>query len=355
MPYITPHIKCYLPPELTKIDEESFIRFLSFQDEKKILEKYIIDNFKKGIRNDIGFSDENRPDNRVETFLKIGNDIEIAVYTTPTTKRPAYEKIKKGFENYLNFLLEEYEKGVSREGVITIKNEPYVSVSILIKKLNNDVANLLEGREGIRQELEIKRPLIIPEGDFKVVPIVFGRDYSQISETNARAYINALNLIKTGEKRTTGYKEGEEIIKRFKMLLLDDSLQILGGEPKEPTALTYPYENYVFIHQLEPRTIYSHKEIIDSLIKEPPKELKKNSRIGDLKKVELMLLKNLDDVLKKKGLIDEEFISDYKPVRRGDDVFVKLKGVKKRLEKYEEICSNRYIEQNIFQRPKGYG
>lgn len=351
MPSVITKTDIELPEHLKTIEESSFCRYLEWQDDKKQLSKRLKTKFKQGINSRIGYSDNNRPDKEVKEPLTIG-ELEFLITTKPTTKRPSYSSTNVEFGNFLNQLLEHYKRGLLKKDYRTIEGGPYITVDLFIDKLKNDLKTLLEGREGIEQKIDLIKPEPLITEVPHNFPLVFDRDYSPSTEYNARMFVLAGNMISEGNRRTDGYKEkqeGKEIeVKRFKRLLLDDSLQTIGEYPKSPTPVAYPFETYSFVHQLEPRKSYQHASIINAFINRIPKKLTKGSKIGDFIKIQAIFQdESLKTKLTELSLIDEEFMSDYNPTLRDGKVYVRLQGVIDRLNNYREKFSTTSIEQNI--------
>ena len=343
-------LNLYLPErDLTDISEDSFWTYLVWQDDKREAKKRVIKPFESGLFSLTGYDDFTRPEREEETEIKIGDDIEFLVRTAPTTKRPSYSLVNREFGNYLDFLSEQHSKGISRKGVRTYKGMCYVLVDDLIEKISSDLENLREGREGVRQKAEFLRPENLLRETPESISIVLGRDYSAITDYNARMYVYTGNFLKEGEKRAG----------KFKTVLLYDSLNTIGSEPEEVTALSYPFEDSVFIHQLEPRRTPQHKNVITAFINPPPKRITNRSVIGDLVKIKMMKEQGQEEYLREKGLIDDDFINDYKPQLIDGKSYVLLggtdedeAGIRKRLKQYRERFVTRNIEQNIYMRPK---
>jgi hypothetical protein len=168
--------------------------------------------------------------------------------------------------------------------------------------------------------------------------ILYGRDYSVLTEYNGRIYIQAINFTKKGDKNTSG----------FKKLVLDDSLQVLEAEPNKVTKLSYPFEKHTFINSIEPKTTTSHASVIKSLFAEPPKKITKKSVIGDLVKIRMIFREGAGDFLRERGFIDDDFLSLYSPEPKGDLILVSLAGVRDMLAHYRDMHSKPAIEQNIY-------
>ncbi len=339
--------------ELTGITEDAFWRYLIWQEDKKEVTKRIRKEFERGAFYFTGYDDDNRPPEDTETPLPIGKEMEFLIHTILTTKRPSYSSVNEEFGNYLDFLSEQHQSGILRKGIRTIDGQCYVLANDLMNKLNTDLKTLLEGRDGVRQKLEFVRPEELLKDIPRKVSMVFGRDYSALTDYNGRLYVATGNFIEDGDRKTG----------TFKKLLLEDSLQTLGEIPEDVVALSYPFENMVFRHQLEPRATPKHKDVVYAFINPGPKRRTKKSKIGDLIKIKMIKEQGLEDELRSKGLVDDDLINDYKPETRDGKTYVLLEGydetsseagVKKRLKSYRENLVTAGLEQNISLRPMKY-
>lgn len=341
-----------LPRVIETLEERDFRDYLTWERWKKDLDKFPIKRFRNSAFDTTGFTAHNRPEKTTPTPLKIGNEVEFEISTGLTTKRPAYSEINEEFGIFLKTLSEQYEKGILGKGYRTINNKPYVLIDMLEKKLENDIKNILEGKEGIKQTLT----RISPENP-KVpakTSIAFDRDYSKLTESNARLHIGAYLLKQEGDRRTIGYKDEKtgEDIRRFKKLLLEDSFQLIGGKPKEEGvySVPYPFENIIFVNQLEVRKNRKHKDIVYSFIKPAPeKRIQKRSKIGDFVKINMIKRENAENLLREKEQIDDQFMNDYKPTIRKGKIYVSLDGIRRRLTQYNfKLVSPPNVEQNIY-------
>lgn len=320
-PEVLSEVTIDLLPSITGLTEENFWRFLNWHQDEREAERRIIERFKPTIFSRTGYSDENRPAGEVEDVVRVQySDLEFLVKTKSTTKKPGYKQVNVEFGDYLRFLLERYQQGVQQKGVLTVNDEPYVLVDNLIGKLERDLENILEGKEGISQSLTCP-----PQPSVDRLTIELARDYSKFIVENAMAFIAASQLL----------EHGSENYKVFKDLLEDSSLEVLGGKPATPVVVTYPFEHAVFRHHLDPRITVKYAEIINTaLLKDPTERITRRSRIGDLKLARLVKDEVLAQTLREKDLLDPEFILDYHPIIRDGQVYVRLEGVISRLEAY---------------------
>ncbi len=336
--------KIPMPSKLEGITEENFWKYLMWQDDKKILSKKIIDAFKKSAISTSGYNDTNRPENNTETDFIIG-DIKYSVKTVLTTKTPSYSDAFDSVSNYVSVLLEQHKKSIKRKDVRTEEGEAYIAVNDLSKKIDNDLNNILKGKEGVSQKLIFIGPKDLVTDIPESINYTFGRDYSAFSDYNARTYRFAELFIKKADKRTNSFKDQ----------ILEDSLKTLGiknkKDLKEIVGIAYSFENMKFTNQLEPRSRPKYADIFDRFIKPAPGKIQKRSVFGDLVKILMIKEQGLGDILKEKNHVDNKFYEDYNPVVKGGKVYIRLQGIKERLSFYKKELSTPSIEQNIFQRP----
>jgi hypothetical protein len=334
--------KYTLPNGIKGISEESFWNYLDWEVGAKRIAK-VKKAFEPELFSLTRYSDERIPDETKDRTVTVENE-RFAVRTKPTTKTPAYKDVIAGLSNYLSLLKEQRaEEDVLRKGVRTIEGELYTNMNMLKSKLNRDKQDITSGKEGVEQKLLGKVSGVnlvevgesIPPSEFS---FSFNMDYSQLTDEVASLYWDALNFLKAWG----GYAAN------FKQEVKEDSLQVLGGKPKEPVAVKYPFEGIVFYHQLEPRERTSYSKVFESFMKQAPLKITKKSSIGDFRKIE-MYLEN-EEQLWDKNLLDENFLSDYNPRQRDGDVYVRIDGVRDRLSKYSK--GKPFLEQNFTVRRK---
>ncbi|MEM4244926.1 MAG: hypothetical protein QW404_00430 [Candidatus Nanoarchaeia archaeon] len=353
---IIKNIPVYLPDVLNNIDEKSFRQYMMWQDDQKLLNKYPISKFTEALLSTLPYTDENRPEQKVkEDGIKIG-ELEFLVITTQQAKRTSYKSVYDKFKTFVESLQEFYNDERLRKDFRTLAprglplqvKELYVNSKMVKEKLEEYVSTSLEGKEGIRQEVKLVKPEQILTSTPEIMHINLERDYRAVAESNGRAWQEAQNMVEEGSKRTIGFqvKGTKEYVKRFKKLVLEDSLQVLGGIPKTPVALMYPFPTISFKHQIEPREIVAYEPIIDSFLKEVPKVIKSNSRIGDLVLINL-IHEGKKEWLQEKKVLSEEFLKDYDPQKEDDKTYIRIEGLKKRLQEHTKKNTTLTIEQNF--------
>ncbi len=337
MPYILEKEIIELPGKLTGLGEDDFLGYLGWERKKPEISKRILNQFKKGACLFTGYDDENRPDTKVENDVPAGN-LLFRVTTVPVEKKISYSDLNHEFGRYLNFLLERHVRGKRQEGIVTIKGEPYVSLDELFTKMKQDEKTMRTGKTGVSQSLSFLEPAELADKIPKRMAILYKRDYSILNDYNGRMYVMGKRFIEEGNRNT-----GD-----FKQLILDDSLQTLGEEPRKVTKLSYPFEKFTFVNSIEPRTTTKHANVVRSLFAEPKERITKKSRIGDLAKIRMIYREGAEDFLREKGLLDDDLLFVYKPEIRGDAILVRLYGLREKLDHYRRMHSGITIEQNIY-------
>lgn len=330
-----------LPQRLEGVSEASFFRYINWEEDKKELDKRIIKKFEEGLFGKLGYSDYDRPNEKKEDEIQIGN-ITFNVTTIPTTKRPSYKEVVEEFERYLNFLNEDKQQKITRKGVRTINQTSYIILDDLENKINKSLEEIREGREGITQSVsDIKGNSETLKLTPETIFIVFNWNYNALTEHNSRIYVCAKNII----------KEGNDRVGKFDRLLLEDSLKMLGceGNPKELVVLSYPYENVTLTHHIQPISTPKYKDVIEGLIKPASERIDKRSRIGDFAKLR-MFYSGGEEILRGKGLIDDNILEEYKPEMKENGLYIKIQGAVNRLNHYRNLCVTPSIKQNILTR-----
>ncbi len=241
-----------LPEKAKRIDEKTFLRYFTWEKEKKEIEKRVIKRFEESAFEFSPFNDYNIPENVRKIPVYVGDKIELEITAKPTTKRPSYKTILNNFTSFIDFLMDQYWKGIRREGVITVDNEPYVMLYHLRKELQDKIKRIK--KKGVEHKLRIKSG--VDQKIPKNISIDYERDYSQINYYNTMFYDITKNFVKEGTKRLEPFKEQ----------LLKESLHTIGKQPDHVVSITYPFENFVFVHQLEPRNVVKYKDVVKRIL-----------------------------------------------------------------------------------------
>jgi hypothetical protein len=360
MVHVINNIPVYLPDVLVNIDEKSFRQYMTWQDDQKTLNKFPITKFENALLATLQYTDEKRPEEEKKDPVQVG-ELEFIVKTTPTKKRISYSTVYDRFKTFIQALEEFYNDERLRKDFRTLApkhtnitldlKELYVKNRIILEKMEEIKQASFEGKEGIKQEINLVKPAELLTALPDVIQINLDRNYAAVAESNARTYQEALNMVEEGTKRTVGFKtkvDGKTVyINRFKRLVLEDSLQIMGGTPKTVVAVMYPFETVSFKHQIEPREGISYEPVISEFIKEAPEKIRSNSTIGDLIMVN-MIGTEAGKILTEKGIIKDEFLQDYDPQTEDGEMYIRIAGLKKRLEEYTKKNTGPTIEQNFF-------
>jgi|GEM_PF-6576317 len=333
-------VEIRLPPHLDDLSLDSFLSYLKWQQAKQDL-KAVKEAFQEGIAGESRYCYPWQEIPAEEDFELGPFHIKLKTAKKPGTV--SWEKVISGFKASLEYWKSEWERGRLKD-FRTLDGELYLPIDRLEEKLG-ELSEKYRGEEGLKRELKLEKPEIqVPE----VFVYLLDQDYSKPTGTNARYWAEARQMLEEGEKRTVGYKEDGKQIKRFKEILYEESLSQLGSEPESPARVPYAFDGIVFIHQLEPRKRKQYSKIYQALVKERPKKLTENSRIGDFEKIKLMILAGAEGELRELGLVDDEFMQDYQPHVRNGRIYVRLNGLIKRIGEYENRFSTRYIEQNLW-------
>lgn len=350
MVYVLREIQIPLPEHLVRIDERSFRQYMMWLDHSRTLTKFITHRFEEGLLKTIPYNDENRPEKMTETTKNIG-ELELKITTTPTDKKISYSTLYQKFKGFTE-ALEEFHRDerLKKDFKLVESKGLYALNNMILEKLEEQKKNSLEGKKGVKQEIELIKPEELLTKIPEIIPLVLDRNYGTPTEYNATKWQEARNMQEEGKRRTEGYRldGSKEEVKRFKKLVLEDSLQTLGEKPKDPVALIYPFETASLKHQIEPRENTSYESIIESFIKKAPEQIKSNSKIGDLVIINMME-QGIEEKLKEKGLINEELLRDYDPRKEEDGkMYIRLEGLKKRISDYHEKYTKPSLEQNFY-------
>lgn len=319
-------------PSFDMLNEKSFkefVRWHFFSDVAALP----YNSFKKGILKEELKKYEGEPS---EVMRRIG-EIELSIKFSPTHKRPAYGEILDELQSFLEVIYGRFSKGMRQEGVRKINGKPYIKINSVLEKIEENVKVMREGKESIIQRLEFicKRTPEIPE----TLTIVYGRDYSTPTESNAILALYSRNFIREGNSRA----------KEFKNKLLEDSFNVLGDEPENTVELSYPFEHFTASHIIIPERTPQNKELFEKLFKKIPRTIRSNSKIGDY--VMLSNWKEYENIFKEKGLINEEFMR-YDPRIIDSYAFVSLEGMIQMLKIYRNKFVKKTYNQKIIFIPK---
>lgn len=321
---------------------ESFWRYLEWERGSKRIGSRVRDRFQPALFELTGYTDDWLPPEEVGSYVPVGEN-RFCILSKPTTKKPAYGEVVVDFRRYLEFLKQQRtEEQALREGVWMIDGEVYAHLNVLEETIERSVQDRKSGREGVSQELV---GLLGPEGLVKAgkgkaparFRLSFDLDYSQVTPQTAGLFWDAVNFL-----ARWGEAAGE-----FKEEVKGESLRTLGGPPAKPVAVRYVFDDIAFYHQLEPRTTISYKDVVDGFTKPAPEQIRSNSRVGDFPKVR-MFMGSGKGLLLEKRQVDQAFLDQYAPRRRGERIFVRLEGVESRLRHHIADSSSPSLEQNFY-------
>jgi len=151
---IVKEIVAELPDVQESISEEGFRQALRWGlQHRSPLTNLVVNPFKESVIGQTGYKDSNRPDEEVKTLVEVGDKAKFNVATKPTTKRPAYAGIVTALGSFVDVTVEMRGQGKVR-GVRRIGDEHFISVPLLVGKLEEYVTAIREGREGALPEKE---------------------------------------------------------------------------------------------------------------------------------------------------------------------------------------------------------
>ncbi len=331
---IVSHKDILAPRIESSIEEKNFLEYLKWQNDKELITTIIINPFRNKALENVDLGSE-------EMIKKpyVINDIHFEISLKKTTKRPSYKSAIENFKKEIEMLKTQYDRGMARKGYKTIDGELFLEMGYVVGVLKESIEKSKKGKEGFERKFE----LISPENLKKFVPrkvtIVFGQDYSVQTESNARIFVESNNFLHMYD----------EYAEEFKKKVRDDSFDILGREISKAAAVLYSFDNYRFQHIIIPRYLIKYQKVIESLTKEPPRNITKKSKIGDMEKIKLIIIDGAEEFLKEKKLLDEHFLNDYKPTRAGDRIFLRADGILKRVRDYENKFRNLHYQQPLNQ------
>ncbi len=338
MAKILSEIEIELLPIMESITESNFLNYFFWQRSSGLVKDTIVSKFEESLLNKTGFNEQKIPYYTKETTIEISDDLEFIISTSPTSKKISQSSVLGELSYMVNFLKEQYDQGLRPQGILTIDNKSYLDLDLILNKYD-ELISFKETRNGINNIIS-SIPSLEEVDLADIIKISISRNYSSISELNGLMYLTAKKFIKEGDSRAKAFKE----------LLREESLKFMGvtnsDNLSEVSLVGYEFNNYKLICQLEPRSTTKYVEVLNALFKSEPKQIRSNSKIGDLEKVKI-IIQNGSNYLRDKGLIDDSFLETYKPLVRDDKIYVKLNGVVLKFKEYQELYTTKGIELNL--------
>ena len=196
-------------PAFEELDEESFVNYYRASAQISLLKSLVIGPFEKALKAATGYSDDNRPKKPEVHTCKHG-ELEFAVKTIPTEKKPGYQDLYSRLKNLLTQVTED-KKALEMEQVRYEQGHGYlVLLDYVLGKLDAWKAEIT--KQGVRQELTT------PEGKHEPKFMVNARNYETLDDQTAKTYVQAKafvtwtdkNVITPTEdaiKKETGYSK----------------------------------------------------------------------------------------------------------------------------------------------------
>jgi hypothetical protein len=255
--------------------------------------------FETSLRESTTYSDSNIPKREKEIPIDIG-DFAFLLRATPTRKRPEYKEVVEDLGDFLWTKLEEYRAGERPAGMITIKDEPYIPVDMVLGRIRDSRE---EGNSrGVRITIA-ERP-DIPENVYSVV-VPLGMDISLLTEGNAARYLESLS-IQEGYDRFTSSFEGD---------LLGLTTFSDDNPPRQTEHMYRKIGRHIFHVRSIPYESTSWGRVLSGLESEPPKRNPESG--GDLTLIEMG--------------IEIPRLEIYATRKRGGKPLVRLKGLLSRV------------------------
>lgn len=331
-------IELRLLPNLDSITEPNFLAYFFWQRSSSLIRDIIISKFEEGLIKETGFNETNIPNEEKKTNIPISSYLEFIVTTTPRSKQISQSTVLEELFAMITLLKSQYDQGISREGILTLESQPFLNLDEIVDKYNG-LMTFKETKKSISNTINSNPDLEeIPLAD--VIKFLIGKDYSRVTEENSRLYLKSKKFVKEGDKRASEFKK-TITLSALSTIGLSDEEQLT-----EVTLVGYTFDQYTLVAQLEPRNVPRYSEILNSLFRVCPKQIKSNSKIGDLEKARL-IGQGQQQLLLEKGLVDSEYLETYKPLTRDGKVYVKLNGLVLRLKEYQDRYTSRKVELNL--------
>lgn len=225
----------------------------------KLLDTVIINPFEASLKERVGFSDDNRPNEEIVTKVTIDR-IGFSVITTPTTKRPQYAKLYDSLVKYITHIEEEHQRIGRLKDISIIDSEPFILIDLLFDKIMSLREDAMEGKEGVTQTIDID-PKTVPNDVIGATAIAV--DVSRFAKVEAegsgRLYVMAKNIRKAHQDNINNF---ETLLK----MRTGFSKENLPSRTEESVITDIP--SYLFIVTAIPTTTTKFNEIIKGLIHE---------------------------------------------------------------------------------------
>ena len=296
-------------PTYTRLTEESVTNYFKAKHTAiPLLRNRIIDPFAELVKARTGFTAENLPNGEiVENYTY--ESITFTVTSSRRTKRPALEEVFSGLQDYLRFVQSGYQGAISRKGVRTFLEKPYV--------LLDDVMTEIAKR---REEVTVPGLVQSLTDDYNssnldavVVPL---SQPITLTPGNGLLYARAKAL--------------EDHLKKAVVKPLEDALKAETGYskdnvPPETTGHITSIGDNLFEVNTIPKPVIKYDDILTDLTKDAPDRITVRSRIGDLVRVqkELELPTDLYDPRNESGAKGNQYISVQGMLLRLEELKVK--------------------------------
>lgn len=233
------------------LDEKGAENYYKAMHRRSFVKKEVIKPFEDELRAYTGLSDENIPNSENTVSCRLG-DVEFSMVCTPTEKRPSYKDVFLNLRTYLDEIKTGYQDGIRRKGVITIKEEPYVSLLNVISRIAEKQEEVK--RKGVKISIERTKIPELEKSSILAVPL----GSMDLTEKGARLYLKADMLEKN-------YKS---VIKGFENSLVELTGYSNKNVPEETEHMWESLGGHLFHVKSIPYSSTSYGKIMKNLVRE---------------------------------------------------------------------------------------
>jgi hypothetical protein len=290
---------------------------------KPVLKNYVKTPFENALKEETVYGDHNIPSEEVTRTKKLG-DMHFTITVKPTTKRPEYKEVVMQLTEFLDFLSEQYAKGISRQSIRTIDDVPYIGLNDVLDKLTGMKEDALEGKQGVSFRIAYVelQPLSLPT-KFAYRP---GQNYGELTPNNAIDYVVADYFHAAADLFGKQFEQSIKDLSQYNKLNIPSSVQ---SELRQIGDFIYPLDS-------KPTSAMSYGKIINALAKPFDKKITKTT--GDLIKIR---------ELAASGELDTDLKATYNPKMRDGEIYISLVGLQDRIDGLIAENTEHTIEQSV--------
>jgi len=306
-------------PGYTGLDDDSGDNYYKASQRKAFLSSEIINPFEESLKEFTDYDDDNIPSDEMEVTCDLG-DMKFVMHVTPTKKRPGYKDVFEEIDGYLRTRLAEYKADERPVGILTIEGQPYISANDILKMIGKNKRQVTS--KGVKVSIA-ERPDMPVDMDSVVVPL--GMDLYELTESNARRYLEACSLC----------KDYADMVSEFENELLGFTGFSNDNPPSQTEHMYKQVGSHIFHVKSIPVDSTAYGKVVAGLDKEPGKRKPENG--GDL-----VLVTNDIEVPR---------LSIYQTRKRDGDHLVRLKALIRRMDKLVADNTTTKVRQPIAHYP----